>query len=182
MLTQRAKETLQYETTEGYDPLREKLYRFMKDEGMKISSKEEVMLTTGSQQALDLCTCTLSQHIAYEFMERGYLEGYIAKLKPAYKAKREVMYRALDKYFPKDAGWTKPNGGMLIWVTLLEAIDTSEMLECAVKREVAYVPGSPFHPSGGGKNTMRLNYSYPTPIQIEEGIKRLGEVIMESLN
>ncbi|MDD1776241.1 MAG: PLP-dependent aminotransferase family protein, partial [Candidatus Methanomethylicus sp.] len=133
------------------------------------------------KQSLDLCTCTLSQHIAYEFMERGYLNSYIARLKLAYKAKREVMFSALEKYFPKEAKWTRPNGGMFFWVTLPEGIDTKEMLIRAVKNDVAYVPGSPFYPNGGGKNTMRINYSYPTVEQIEEGIKKLGQVIRETV-
>ncbi len=133
------------------------------------------------KQSMDLCTCTLSQHIACEFMSRGYLERYIATLKPAYRKKREAMLKALDQYFPKDAKWTRPNGGMFFWVTLPEGIDTSKMLERAVKSDVAYVPGAPFHPTGGGKNTMRLNYSYPTVEQITEGIRRLSCVIEESL-
>ena len=71
---------------------------------------------------------------------------------------------------------------MFFWGTLPEGIATKEMLVRTVKKDVAYVPGSPFYPSGGGRNTMRLNYSYPTMEQIEEGIKRLGVVIKESMS
>lgn len=131
------------------------------------------------KQSLDLCTNTLSQHIAYEFIARGYLKGYIEKLKPAYRKKREAMLEALAENMPSGAEWTHPTGGMFIWATLPPEYDASAMLPKALENGVAYVPGSSFHPSGRGKNTLRINYSYPTFEQIREGAKRLGKTIKE---
>ncbi|MDI9609519.1 MAG: PLP-dependent aminotransferase family protein [Candidatus Verstraetearchaeota archaeon] len=129
------------------------------------------------KQSLDLCTNTLSQHIACEFMVRGYLQGYIERLKPAYRRKREAMLQALAENMPDGAEWTRPTGGMFIWATLPSEYDTAKMLPQAVSNGVAYVPGGSFHPSGGGKNTLRINYSYPTIEQIWEGARRLGNTI-----
>ncbi len=129
------------------------------------------------KQSLDLCTNTLSQHIACEFMARGHLNKYIERLKPAYRRKREAMLDALAENMPDGAGWTRPTGGMFIWATLPPEFDTDKMLPEAVSNGVAYVPGSSFHPSGRGKNTMRINYSYPSIEQIWEGARRLGHTI-----
>ncbi|MDH7556711.1 MAG: PLP-dependent aminotransferase family protein [Candidatus Methanosuratincola sp.] len=129
------------------------------------------------KQSLDLCTNTLSQHIACEFMVRGHLQGYIERLKPAYRKKREAMLQALAENMPDGAEWTRPTGGMFIWATLPPDYDTAQMLPQAVSNGVAYVPGGSFHPSGKGKNTLRINYSYPTMEQIWEGARRLGNTI-----
>lgn len=91
------------------------------------------------------------------------------------------MLEALDKYFPAEAIWTKPEGGFFIVVTLPENIETGEMLKEAIEENVAYVPGGPFFVDGKGKNTMRLSFCYPSEEDIEEGIKRLGRVIKKKI-
>jgi len=98
-----------------------------------------------------------------------------------YKEKRDVMLNALEKYFPTETTWTKPQGGFFVMATLPDYIDAVEMLVEAVKENVAYVPGSPFFADGEGKNTMRLAFCYPSPDDIEEGIKRIGEVIKRNI-
>ncbi|MGB9897395.1 MAG: aminotransferase, partial [Thermanaerothrix sp.] len=77
--------------------------------------------------------------------------------------------------------WTRPQGGLFLWVTLPEGMNTTELFTEAVENKVAYVPGEPFHPCGGGENTMRLNFSYSKPEVIEEGIRRLSQVIKAHL-
>ena len=93
------------------------------------------------------------------------------------------MIAALEKYMPseEEIQWTRPNGGLFLWVTLPEAIDTEEMFSRALEEKVAYVVGKAFYVDGGGKNTMRLSFSVNTEEEIEKGIKRLARVVKEEL-
>ncbi len=91
------------------------------------------------------------------------------------------MLEALDKYFPAETTWTKPEGGFFVFVTLPEYIDVDEMFPEAIKEKVAYVSGSPFFANGKGKSTMRLSFCYPSEEDIVEGIKRLGRVIKKKI-
>ena len=133
------------------------------------------------KQATDLCTSILNQLIAYEYCKLGKLEENIKSNIQIYKKKRDVMLNALDKYFPQEVTWTKPQGGFFVVATLPEYIDTGEMFKEAIKENVAYVPGAPFFADGKGKNTMRLSFCYPSEKDIEEGIKRLGKVIKKRI-
>jgi len=93
-----------------------------------------------------------------------------------------VMLAAMDRYFPSEVTWTRPDGGLFLWAWLPEHIDTAELLVEAVESQrVAFVPGHAFYPDGSGKNTMRLNFSMARPEMIEEGIRRLGTVLKERL-
>ena len=134
-----------------------------------------------AKQALDLCTNTFTQFIANEFMKTGSLDIHILKICEMYKPKRDIMINAIEKYFPSGYQCNKPKGGMFTWVTLPDGIDTEIMFLDAIKMKVAYVHGKAFHVDGGGERSMRLNFSYSTNEQIEEGIKRLGKVIENKL-
>jgi len=133
------------------------------------------------KQALDLCTNTFTQFIVSEFMRRGSLDLHIMKLNEMYKPKRDIMMDAMKEYFPEGYICNKPKGGMFSWVTLPEGIDTETMFLDAIKNKVAYVHGKAFHVDGGGDRSMRLNFSYSSNDQIEEGMKRLGNVIEKKL-
>ena len=133
------------------------------------------------KQATDLCTSILNQLIAYEYCKLGKLEENIKSNIQIYKKKRDVLLNALDKYFPQEVTWTKPQGGFFVVATLPEYIDTGEMFKEAIKENVAYVPGAPFFADGKGQNTMRLSFCYPSEEDIEEGIKRLGKVIKKRI-
>jgi len=139
-------------------------------------------LIMGKQPA-DLCTSPFSQSIVYEYLRRGLLKPHIEKIVKLYREKRNVMLQALEKYVPKDSGidWTHPEGGLFLWVTLPEHMDAEELFPKAVEKKVAYVMGSAFHFDGSGKNTMRLNFSYPSEEQIDEGIKRLVDLFKEEM-
>jgi 2-aminoadipate transaminase len=91
------------------------------------------------------------------------------------------MLAAMDRFFPPEVDWTHPEGGLFLWGTLPSYLSSAEVLKAAVERKVAFVPGEPFHPNGGGHNTMRINFSNATPEKISEGIRRLGEVIQERI-
>jgi len=127
-----------------------------------------------AKQSTDLCSNVLSQRMVYEYCKRGYWKENIKKIREMYRRKRDIMLKAMEEYFPEGVKWTRPEGGLFLWVTLPEYIDTREMFKDAIKNKVAYVVGTAF---AGGKNTMRLNFSYPSDEEIVEGIKRLGEVI-----
>ena len=133
------------------------------------------------KQALDLCTSTFTQFIVREFMRRGSLDLHILKICEMYKPKRDIMMDAMKRYFPEGYTCNKPKGGMFAWVTLPEGIDTEIMFLDAIKSKVAYVHGKAFHVDGGGGRSMRLNFSYSSNDQIEEGMERLGNVIEKKL-
>ena len=136
-----------------------------------------------AKQSADLCSTTFSQYIAYEFLNRGYLEPHLEKVKAMYKRKRNIMLAAMEKHFPEGITWTKPEGGMFTWVTMPEHMDSKLILMRAIKEDyVAFVIGSAFYPDKGGKNHMRLNFSHSTDEKIEVGISRLGKTLEKEMN
>lgn len=134
-----------------------------------------------AKQSIDLCSPTITQFIAYEIIKRGLLDEHIPKIAEMYKKKRDIMINAMEEYFPDGCKWTRPNGGMFLWVRLPENVSTMEMFDDALRKKVAYVHGKAFHVDGSGTNTMRLNFSNPSDEEIKKGIKRLGEVIEERI-
>jgi 2-aminoadipate transaminase len=135
------------------------------------------------KQASDLCTSKLTQHMAARYIKEYGMEGHLKEIREVYRIKRNAMIAALEKYMPRDAGisWTHPEGGLFLWVRLPEGIDTEEMFPRALERKVAYVIGNAFFVDGDGKNTMRLSFSLNTVEEIDEGIRRLAEVVREEL-
>jgi 2-aminoadipate transaminase len=134
-----------------------------------------------AKQPADLCTNPFGQAVVYEFCNRGLLKPHIEKIIQYYRKKRDIMLDAMEKYMPKDVDWTHPEGGLFLWATLPEHMDAEELFPKAIEKKVAYVIGSAFHFDRSGKNTMRLNFSYPEEEQIEEGIKRLADLFKEAL-
>jgi 2-aminoadipate transaminase len=134
-----------------------------------------------AKQSIDLCTNMLGQVIAWKYVEDGHLDRHIPEIVEFYRPRRDAMLEALQEYMPEGIRWTKPNGGMFVWVTLPEGIDSKLMLEKAVSKGVAYVPGEAFFAHREVKNTMRLNFTYVPEEKIREGVKRLAEVIEEEL-
>jgi len=134
-----------------------------------------------AKQGADLHTPTFNQMIAYETARGGFLDKHIVEIQRVYGERRNIMLAALAENFPPGVKWTRPQGGMFLWVTLPEGMDAAELLPKAVERKVAFVPGGPFHPNGGGENTMRLNFSNASPEMIREGIARLGQVLKAEL-
>jgi 2-aminoadipate transaminase len=134
-----------------------------------------------AKQAVDLCSPPFNQAILYTFMNSGQLEKQIDRIIVAYREKRDFMLAKLEEYMPKLPGlkWTRPNGGLFLWVTLPEAMDATEMFISAIEKKVAYVVGTAFHPDSSGQNTFRLNFSYSSMSEIDEGIKRLAGVVSE---
>ncbi len=134
-----------------------------------------------AKQAVDLCANTLAQVIAWKYVENGYLDKHIPKIIEFYKPRRDAMLEALEEFMPEGVEWTKPDGGMFVWVTLPEGIDTKLMMEKAVAKGVAYVPGEAFFAHRDVKNTLRLNFTYVPEETLREGVRRLAEVIEEEI-
>ncbi len=149
--------------------------------GWVIGDEAVIQKLVVAKQATDLCTPAFTQAIVAEFMSRGLLGNVIENVKGIYSSKRAVMLDALDEYMPKLSGlsWTKPEGGLFLWVTLPEHMNADELFYDAIEHNVAFVIGSAFDCTGLQKNTMRLNFSFPTQDEIVEGVKRLASVIEE---
>jgi len=148
--------------------------------GWVAASREVIRWFELAKQSIDLHTSTLNQYIAAELLKRGVIERNIPRIKEIYRTKRDLMLQALGEYMPDSVSWTKPSAGMFIWLTAPENIDTGEILNVAIRKYgVAYVPGKSFYPNEERRNDMRLNFTYPTPQQIFEGIKRLSLAIRE---
>jgi 2-aminoadipate transaminase len=136
-----------------------------------------------AKQAMDLCTNVFTQCWLAEYMKTGKLDSVIERTKKLYCEKRNLMMAALEKYMPKhpEIEWTKPEGGLFLWITLPTFIDTDKLLLAAIEKKVAFVAGSGFYFDEPEYHSMRINFSYPTPDQIDEGVKRLGATIEEAL-
>jgi len=145
--------------------------------GWVVAHHDVINQMVTAKQGTDLHTSTFAQVVAYETARGGFLDRHIRQLRRVYIERRNKMLAAMEAYFPPGVVWTKPEGGLFIWVTLPHGLDSHELLKKAIEDEVAFVPGSDFYPCGGGENTMRLNFSNPTLDEIEVGVKRLAGVI-----
>jgi 2-aminoadipate transaminase len=134
------------------------------------------------KQAADLCTSSLTQEFVNAYFEQERWRGYIKSLSSIYRERRDVMLDALAEFFPPEAEWTRPGGGLFIWATLPEFIDTGDLLAKAIREEqVAFVPGAAAYVDGRGGSSMRLNFSGADSDSIREGIKRIGKVVREQI-
>jgi 2-aminoadipate transaminase len=137
-------------------------------------------MNLGKQQA-DLCTSTLSQILVQAYFDRHDWREYIDTLTELYRDRRDTMLDALAEHFPAQAEWTRPRGGLFIWATLPDFIDTSDLLARALRENVAFVPGEGAFLDGRGRSSMRLNFSGTSDDRIREGIRRIGEVVKEQV-
>src|SRR3954470_23296947 len=133
------------------------------------------------KQAADLCTSTLSQLMVQAYFAQSRWRDYVGSLTDIYRARRDTMLDALADHFPPQAEWTRPGGGMFIWATFPDFIDTTDLLARALRDNVAFVPGEAAYLDGRGRNSMRLNFSGCDEDTIREGIRRIGEVVAEQV-
>ena len=133
------------------------------------------------KQCLDLCPPVLDQYMAAEFMGSGALDTNLVKTIAEYRRRRDLMVSLLEKYMPSGVSWTYPEGGLFLWLTLPECVDTVAMYDEALSKGVAYVAGSFFYTDGSHRNTMRLNFSFVAEEKMEPGIKLLASVISNAL-
>jgi len=133
------------------------------------------------KQSTDLHTSTFVQYIINEVVRDGFLESHIAQLRTTYRQRRDIMLAAMEHYFPQEVSWSHPAGGLFLMVYLPQYIDAQELLQEALAYKVAFVPGVDFHVGNSGHNTFRLNFSHESPPMIEEGMKRLGQLLKNAI-
>jgi 2-aminoadipate transaminase len=134
-----------------------------------------------AKQAADLHTAQLTQMVVHEVVKDGFLEQHIPTIRSLYANQCQAMLDALDEHFPESVSWTRPEGGMFIWVTLPKSIDASKLLDQAIAARVAFVPGAPFYANEPATNTLRLSFVTVPPERIREGVAVLGQLIKAQL-
>jgi 2-aminoadipate transaminase len=133
------------------------------------------------KQAADLCSSSLTQHFVAGYFENGDWRRYLGDLTGIYRRRRDVMLAALEEHLPPEATWTRPQGGLFIWATLPDYLDTSDLLARALRENVAFVPGRAAFLDGRGGSSMRLNFSGVDEAAIREGVRRIGKVVAEQI-
>ncbi len=133
------------------------------------------------KQAADLCSSTFTQYLVAAYFEHARWQDYVGSLRELYRRRRDAMLDALEEHFPAQASWTRPQGGLFVWATLPEYLDTTDLLARALSRDVAFVPGRAAFLDGRGGSSLRLNFSGVTDEAIREGVRRIGEVVREQL-
>lgn len=133
------------------------------------------------KQGADLQTSTTTQMILSQFLDDNDLEAHIDEIIKVYGKRKNVMVDAMKKYFPEEVTFTNPEGGLFLWVTLPEGLNARDIAVKAIEQKVAFVPGGAFYPESPEENHFRLNYSCMPEDKIEEGIKRLGDVLKDAV-
>jgi len=133
------------------------------------------------KQSSDLCSSSITQYFVGAYFDSGPWEEYVRSLIEIYRRRRDVMFDALAEHFPREAHWTHPQGGLFIWATLPDYIDTNDLLARVLEEHVAFVPGRAAYVDGRGGSSMRLNFSGVSEDHIREGIRRIGEVVREQV-
>lgn len=133
------------------------------------------------KQSLDLCPPIFDQYVAAEFLSSGRLDANLEKSIELYKGKRDLLMSLLEEYMPSKVTWTRPEGGLFLFLTMPEGFDAVKFYDKALDAGVAYVAGEFFHPDRSGKNTMRLNFSFMSHERIAEGVKLLAGLLAETL-
>jgi len=133
------------------------------------------------KQGADLHTASLTQLLAARFVAEHDLDGHIARIRDVYRRRRDAMLAALDRHMPPGVVYTRPAGGLFLWVELPEGVDSRVLLEHSLEENVAFVPGSAFFANGGHENTLRLNFSAMSEDRINEGVRRLARAVATML-
>ncbi|MBW3584089.1 MAG: aminotransferase class I/II-fold pyridoxal phosphate-dependent enzyme, partial [Euryarchaeota archaeon] len=136
-----------------------------------------------SKQATDLCTNSFNQFIAADMMANDIVERHLPNIIELYRGKRDIFLKAMEETFPREhVRWTRSEGGLFTWAELPRHVNTKEMLKEAVEKKVAYVPGEAFYVNrADGSHTMRLNFSHASDEDLDAGVRRLAEVIVERI-
>jgi 2-aminoadipate transaminase len=149
--------------------------------GMRVgwvhASEEVFGALVRAKQAADLHTNTIQQRAAARLLATFDFDAHVEQIKKVYGQRRDTMLAALATHFPPSSRWTRPDGGLFLWVELPEDVRAEELFEKAIAERVAFVPGAPFFAADPRHNFMRLNFSNSRPEAIEEGIRRLGKIL-----
>ncbi|HSL21094.1 MAG TPA: PLP-dependent aminotransferase family protein [Vicinamibacterales bacterium] len=134
-----------------------------------------------AKQGADLHTATFNQMVAYEVARGGFLDEHVKTIRRVYRARRDAMLAAMAEFFPAGVTWTKPQGGLFLWVRFPEFLDAADILRESVNEGVAFLVGSAFFPDRSNANTARFNFSNADPVAIRDGIRRIGLVLARML-
>lgn len=149
--------------------------------GWICAAREIMSKLVVAKQASDLHSNSLCQRMLHHYLIHNDIDGHIAIIIAAYREQRDAMIAAIEAHCPAEVNFTRPQGGMFLWMTLPSQLAAIELFERAVGKRVAFVPGTPFFVDGGGVHNMRLNFSNADENRIEEGIRRLGQIMKEML-
>ncbi|MDZ7651616.1 MAG: PLP-dependent aminotransferase family protein [Burkholderiaceae bacterium] len=149
--------------------------------GFVIAPRECIELLVRLKQATDLHTATLTQRAAHRVLATGLLEAHLPQVRARYARQCEAMLAALDRSMPAGVRWTRPEGGMFVWLTLPAGVDAMALLPRAIERNVAFVPGEPFFAAAPMRNTLRLSFVTVPPPRIEAAVATLGELIASAM-
>jgi 2-aminoadipate transaminase len=149
--------------------------------GWIVAPAELMQRITTLRESFDLESSTLYQRAVTDFLNRGMLEPHLEAISATHGERCDTMLGALDEHLSGVARWSKPDGGVFVWVSLPDHIDTTEMFHKAIEEKVAYIPGGVFSVDGSTKNALRLNFSNVTPETIREGVARLAGVVQSAL-
>jgi 2-aminoadipate transaminase len=150
--------------------------------GWLVAPRKHVAMFEKVKQSTDLHTNTFCQRLIHGFCTSGKLESHVASLRREYKYRRNVMLENLASQMPDTVKWTRPEGGLFLWLTMPEPADAEAILAHAVEQKVAFVPGRPFYPKADVRNNFRLNFSNQPDERIVEGIARLGAILKTQLS
>jgi 2-aminoadipate transaminase len=154
--------------------------------GWIVAPPEVISKLTQLKQGADLHTSTFNQMVAFEVARDGFLDEHVKLIRRVYRERRDAMLEALRAEFPTEVTWTRPQGGLFLWVTLPEGMDAQQLFAAAIQENVAFVPGDSFYAPNGiadeGRRHLRLNFSASDPDKIREGIRRLGVSIRKQLD
>lgn len=150
--------------------------------GYAIGDPEIMKKLAVGKQTADLHGCSLTQVMIDEFLRRGLLPAHLERLRAVYKKKRDLMLQLLDAHFPAEVSWTKPDGGLFIWMILPNELSSMELLQKALQEKIAFIPGGSFFARGGGSCTLRLNFSNANEEQMEKGLARLGKITKDFIS
>jgi 2-aminoadipate transaminase len=133
------------------------------------------------KQAADLCSSSLSQAFVGAYFADADWRRYLGELIGLYRHRRDVLLGALEEHLPAEASWTRPQGGLFVWATLPDYLDTTDLLARALRENVAFVPGRAAFLDGRGGSSLRLNFSMVRDDDLHEGVRRIGHVVREQL-
>ena len=150
--------------------------------GWIVGSHEVIDRLVQAKQGTDLHTSTFTQMVAYEVARDGFLDRHVRTIRRVYRERRDTMLAAMAEWFPPAITWTRPQGGLFLWVRMPENMDAAEALQEALPEKVVFLPGGAFFVDGSGRNTARFNFSNACPDRIREGIKRIGGVLRRMIS
>lgn len=150
--------------------------------GWVVANEKIIDKFVTAKQSTDLCTPTLNQKIVHKYIEKGYFDENLKEIIKQYHGKRDNMLKAFDEFMPEGVKWTKPEGGLFLFLTLPNNMDAECLFQKALDNNVAFVLGTVFHCDGSGKDTMRINFSFMPKDKTTEGVKRLAQAIKNEMD